>query len=305
MQEEKPEASEDVAALLDEGLTESEIAEINGAEDEASSDTEVEEKAEPQEESAKEQAKPPDGYVPHGALHAEREQHKQTRSELARLRQAQEVIAERLKAMPQASEPEKALPSPDDPIARLNQLYDWMEEQRTAGVQQQQQNQQQQARQETLDAADLEYRNAVASDASVETAYNALLESFNREYSVYNLPPQEAQKQMQAAVIEHVEYAQANGIPIGDYIKSLATARGWAPDNPTPSGPKSERQNKIKEAGSKIDKIAAAQDTHKTLSSGDGGEGEVTFETLSKMSGEALEQFAAQNPDLFDQLTGA
>lgn len=73
------------------------------------------------------------------------------------------------------------------------------------------------------------FRQAVTDDPGVQDAYQALYASFAAEAQAHGLTDR-AQLQNHLAGVEkqHIFYAMERGIPIGDYVKGLAKARGWA-----------------------------------------------------------------------------
>lgn len=319
---------EETAALLAEGLTEDDIAALNADDDgsDVNDDTDsgegneadlsatdgkgADEGAETGTEADQGDGKPPKGFVPHQALHSEREEHKQTKQERDDLRAWQREIVERLSQQQQQPEPAEQQEQvvefdPNDPIGMIKSVHDTLAKMQQSAAERQQTEAQNTERRNHLDLARSQYQEAAKTDPTMVEAYNAVKQSFAAEMRAYGYSEPQIAQQLAQTEYQHIAFALGNGRNVAQYMKELAQARGWKPSAQPAPDPETERKAKADEAAGKIDKIASAQDANKTLSKGGAGEGEVTLETLAKMSGEELERFAQKNPDLFAELAGA
>lgn len=134
--------------------------------------------------------------------------------------------------------PKPTIPDPNDPLGRLNFVFERVQqfEQQTAEQQRQAQleAEQRQATERLLQESVQEYNVALEGDPTLGQAYEALIQSFQAEVGAYRLPPQQASAYLQNLELQHMAYARQNGIPLPEYIKGLATARGWRPEPVAP-----------------------------------------------------------------------
>lgn len=318
---------EETAALLAEGLTEEDIAALN-ADDDGSDDVNDDTDAgdgneadlsaadgEGEGEGAEAEAdqgevKPPKGFVPHQALHSEREEHKLTKQRVQELEGWQRQIVERLSQQQQQPEPAEQQDQaqefdPNDPIGMIKSVHETLTKMQQSATERQQTEARNNEMRNHLDLARSQYQEAAKSDPTMVEAYNAVKQSFAAEMRAYGYSEPQIAQQLAQTEYQHIAFALSNGRNVAQYMKELAQARGWKPSAQPSPDPGAERKAKADEAAGKIDKIASAQEANKTLSKGGAGDGEVTLETLAKMSGEELERFAQKNPDLFAELAGA
>lgn len=317
-----------------EGLSEDEIAILDGGEDEGPEETPAPEAEQPEvsaetpPETAKEApegtknpaADParPDGFVPLQALKAEREKAKALETELAEFRNWQRQIAERLTAarQEQAQPEEPQVPDWDnDPFARMQHVEKRLDKYEEARKQEAQAKEQENQWVQFERDVEREFNETAQTDPDLPDAWafinHALQHEFRTIHSRTGIEWKDFQRQ---SIRNHMAYARQNRIPIGEYVKTIAQTRMWRP------GLMREMQAKAQQgqqqpaqaqrpannaATAKIDALAKAQETNKTLGKGtSGGGGEMTLESLEAMSGAELEKFAARNPELFERLTG-
>lgn len=199
-----------------------------------------------------------------------------------------------------------AIPGPDDPLARINwtteQVVAFQEQQAREAEERTQQQQQQQAFQQVLNRVTGDYNAAVEADPTVAQAYDKLRESQGNELLAMGLSIPEAKAQLDRIEREHIAYVAQRGLPIGDYLKALARARGWTPQQaaaaPATPAPKTD-----------LAAVAAAQQRHRSLSDAPGGEGVAPLDAkaLAKMSDKEFKAWMSKkgNEARFDEIMGA
>jgi hypothetical protein len=243
----------------------------------------------------------PAGYVPNAALREARDELKNTREQLRQMQGWQAEIAQKLaeqrsQAEPAAPEIPNAETDPVESIAwTQKQVQEMQQAQMEREQQWQQQYQQQQQTQAVFNEANTEFLQASQSDPDLQAAYDHARASYAQEVQMLGTPPAQVQQALDNFAIgfatNYVNNAKRNGVTITDYVKSIAKARGWQPA--------SSEQNKAEET---IERQAKAQSAAQTLSKSGTGSGETTLQDLAGMSGEELEAFALQNPELFARL---
>lgn len=197
--------------------------------------------------------------VPHAKFHRANERAK----EEARLRKEAEDrfarLAERLAQLEEAKQPQKepepegpAIPGPDDPVGRINwtveTLREQIEQQNRSRSEQEAASAEEQHWQRAQAFAAQQFAQAEQSDQELRPAYDYLLQSFQREAEAYGLQGQMLQQHLAHVEREHIRYALQNNMTIPEYIKRLATARGFAhkPAEPEPA-PKPDPVQQITE----------------------------------------------------------
>lgn len=277
-------------------------------------------KAEP---AKKPDAKAPDGFVPHSALHAEREEHKKTRQEVASLRQQYEakfntILAELTKASQERQTPAKTEPEIDlgpdpekDPIGAAV----WLRQQRAADLRQRQEwaaKQAEQSKTETtqreqweafnrdLASANRDWEQVVAAVPEMDGVLGGLRESFRREYVALGWHGPQLIQKINELEAQHAVHAFRRGIPIAEYVAQLAAARGvqmpqrQAPTNGDGQGdePDDKPNGKAADGAAEIERLAKAQDAGNPLSEGGGGApggNKMSFDSLDRMSQKEIE----------------
>lgn len=213
-------------------------------------------------------------FVPHQALHAEREEHKKTRSELNEFRERQARLEERWNMTQQASQkeqekPTEAIPDPkDDPIAALEWTYEQLRSRLAQEAKQQQEyeqrTQQEQQVQQVVSYVEQNYNDTVKADPEVEAAYQAAFQSYAQEFQHLGYQGKALQQVMEQQLL-NFQWSAAQqmqqGVPIGDFIKNIAKTRGWQAKAPETVDPGKMELNE------KLDGIAKAIDASKTIGS--------------------------------------
>lgn len=163
-----------------------------------------------------------------------------------------------------------------------------------AAARDQETNEQKQAREreaftaQIVDQAGAEFSQAVQADPTLGQAYQSLIESFKREAAMYRMTPVQTERFLYDSEVQHLMYARQNRIDLSDYIKGLATARGWAPQ-----AVQQQEQGK--------QNAADAQRKAKSLSNGGGSPGvsdSITAEQLLGMSDADFDAFVAKHGSL-------
>jgi hypothetical protein len=166
-------------------------------------------------------------------------------------------------------------------------------------MQWQQQYQDQQRQQQIFNAASVDFDQATAADPSIQQAYDFAAESYKNEMLALGTPPEQMQEKIQTFVMgfahNYLSGAKQRGVPMAEYVKAIAGARGWRPE-----APKAEAN----EAVETIERQQKAQTAAQTLSKTGSGSGETTLQDIAAMDGAELEKFAQENPELFARLTG-
>lgn len=212
-------------------------------------------------------------FVPHQALHAEREEHKKTRSELNEFRERQARLEERWNMMQAAQKeqekPKAVIPNPDDdPVGALEWTYNQIRQQQDAQARQQQEfeqrSQQEQQVRQVVDYVEHNYNETVQADPTVAEAYNAAFQSYAQEFQYLGYQGKALEQVMQQQLL-NFQWSAAQqmqqGVTIGDFIKNIAKTRGWQAKAPDPVDPGKMELNE------KLDGIAKAIDASKTIGS--------------------------------------
>lgn len=182
-----------------------------------------------------------------------------------------------------------AIPDPDtDPMGAVRwareQILARQQQDADAERQRQEAEQQQQASARMLQEANDEFAAAETGDPTVRQAYDALIASFQAEAQAYRMTPQQMQSYLQQTEFQHIAYARQSGIPLADYVKSLATARGWRPESAS-SAQVDQQQIETNKAD--------AQRKAKTLSNGGGAPGVSDSLTADDILGMSDKEFDA------------
>jgi hypothetical protein len=302
------------------GLSEEEvqILEAEGSDEESSAPEEVAPEA-PKAETPKpkphEDPNRPKDFVPVQALREARNELKETQKRLREFEGFQREIAAKLLAERQSqAQPEPELPpNPDEnPFQTLKWVQQQLLQQQEQAKLMEQQTQQQLQEQERMNAfrteVAQEFDEAAAEDTDLQEAFQYLQGAFKYEYdNVYARTGIPFEQYQADTILNHSIFARNSGVPIAEYVRNLAVARGWSPGvlRNNAAAVAAAGQKPTMPAAQRIEKIAQAQDRNASLGKSSGTDGgEITLETLSKMSGSQLEKFAAKNPQIFEKLTG-
>lgn len=240
-------------------------------------------------EQEREPAKPPEGYVPHGALHEERARRKQLQQELQEYREKLARVDERLKFLTEG--PKQPEPDPnDDPlgysqheIQRVKQSLDEVSKQYPNQINELRSELESLRMQRTVERMEADFeRNA--------PDYRQALEHYakTRAEAVIELgyEPEEAARLVGDEMVSTIQRAIAVGKNPAEVVYKMATRSGYAK--------KSEEKN--------IDTLKKAETASKSLSETSGKvKGELTAEALAAMSDE---EFAKLSDEQFRKAMG-
>lgn len=257
--------SDDAPSAEDSAYFESE-GEAAPAEEAAS--TEQPEAAEAPAESEESEASVKEGekqkFVPHQALHAEREERKKLAAELDQTKSRFDQIVQ---AMQQQQQPEpEPIPAWDEaPIDRMQHVEQDVIALRNHLAQQAQMQQEQQRQQTLINKVSTQFRADVESTPVLENAYQHTIKSFYDEAKLQGASDEQARAHVQQIELGHAENIQRMGISPGKYIEQLALSRGWHSE---PATAPPDAQNDL---GNQIDRANAGMERNKSLSSASGG----------------------------------
>ncbi|MEE7449412.1 hypothetical protein MRF4_17245 [Methylobacterium radiotolerans] len=262
-------------------------------------------------------------FVPHGALHEERERRKAVEKERDELRERFARGDERLRILseamqrPAATQPAAApepvkVPNPDEDIfGYAKHLEQQIEALRTGQTQltesqkkAEETRQAEAARNEVIGFYQQDLRTAIQADASVADAYEHLFAGRVAELTLFGMDQKAAIEAVREEEFNLAQTARQRGTSPAAMIAALAKSRGFAPKAPEPaSAPAAAPQET---AAEKAARAAAGQAGPGRSLSAAGGQpaGEITLETLSSMSEADFEKLMAANPARVRALMG-
>ena len=271
---------QDELAELDDELTEDDKAyfESGGATEREAVDVGAEEISLRSDEDGRQRT------VPHGALYAEREEHKKTKQALAELKDKLSRSDERLQALTELAqsriETAEEVPDPEEDLPGYVRHLE-------ARVEQAEDSSNAATRAFASQAAQSKMASAYVADAQrfaserpdFGDAYHFLVGTRAREYEAAGIAaPDEIAKRLQHEEMDFVRRALHAGISPSEYLYELAQLRGY-----TPNGA-SQGQEKLRS-------LQRAQDANRSLSSVSGAAGGVlTSEALAEMSEDEFQE---------------
>lgn len=192
-------------------------------------------------------------FVPHGALHAEREEHKKTRSELEELKRFRAVMEDRWRMVEQAGQRQQQEQQPEIPDENSQPIETiaWLKQQLLAKNQQEQQSQaewqerqrQENAARERYTYADQKYREVEQADPEVGDAYSFARESYRNELRALGVPEAQLPAREQMFIQSFVNNIIDRELDIAEFVKTIAKSRGW---QPKPAQQQQEVTDKLK-----------------------------------------------------------
>lgn len=258
----------------------------------------------PAAEEKPEGTKPPEGHVPHGALHEERERRKQAEQQLAEFK----ARLEALEKAAQPAEPQK--PARPDPILDPDAFGEWLEAQiaeakkpAAALTEQQQQARVHQQRAEAATrheqefaAANPDYGDAVKQLHGQRVAELKAMGWSDRRTldQAGNVVPSQIEQIIGSEANAIFDNAMRLGRNPAEVLYDMAKLRGW---KSKPAVADAER----------ITATAKAQENVATLAtaSGEAQEGGLTLKQLSEMSEEELADLKKRDPKKYARAMGA
>lgn len=256
-------------------------------------------------------------FVPHQALHAEREEHKKTRSELQAIREKQAILEDRwntlLKAREATQEPEKG---PPDPETDIFGYVKWQNEKLAALENQQaeRQKQEEQYRQQTqADQEIVSYWQSAVQEYSAATPdftdAAKWLSDFRHKQLEALAPidermanPAARNAQIDAELKQIIATARQRGENPATMVHKLA--EGWGYKKAAPAATQSPPA-----LPDKLATIEAAQEAARTVGQAPGRSGSdaLTPESIAQMSAADFERWSSdpKNAKLLDRMLGA
>lgn len=179
-----------------------------------------------------------------------------------------------------------------------DQLIAMLEAQKAEREQTATQQREEQEFQATAQPIIQDYEIAKQADPTVDIAYNALRESQGKELLAMGYTIPQAKGELDRMEREHIKFVASRGIPIADYIKALASARGWNPTAQVATAP----------AKTDLRAVAETQQRHQSLSDAPGGEAvpPLDAKALARMSDKDFKSWMSKkgNEDRFDDIMG-
>lgn len=232
-------------------------------------------------------------FVPHGALHAEREEHKKTRSELNEIREKWARLEERFNAFSQAKpaeqQEEAAPPDPDQDIFGALRWANKQIDGLKGKLSEKEQIEQQTAAEREADvqiwsAWEQDTQQYKQENPDFQNAAKWLAENRARQLKAFGVVDQRFQsehainQQIDAELKGIIVAAKQSGMSSAEAVYQMAVQYGYAPANQQQADPN-------KEVLDKLDKLEQAQQAGRTVgqAAGKGGGDEITAETLLSM----------------------
>ncbi|MGE8126611.1 hypothetical protein ACQKQD_06495 [Methylobacterium sp. NPDC080182] len=262
-------------------------------------------------------------FVPHGALHEERERRKAVEKERDELRERFARGDERLRILseamqrPTAAQPVAApepvkVPDPaEDIFGYAKHLEQQIEALRTGQTQltesqkkAEETRQAEAARNEVIGFYQQDLRTAIQADASVADAYEHLFAGRVAELTLFGMDRKDAIEAVREEEFNLAQTARQRGQSPAAMIAALAKSRGFAPK--APEAAPAPTAAPAETAADKAARAAAGQAGPGRSLSAAGGQpaGEITIETLSSMSEADFEKLLASNPARIRALMG-
>lgn len=191
-------------------------------------------------------------FVPHGALHAEREEHKKTRAQLDELQRFKAVMEDRWRMVEQAGQrQQEQQPEIPDENSQPIETIAWLKQQLLAKNQQEQQSQaewqerqrQENAARERYTYADQKYREVEQADPEVGDAYSFARESYRNELRALGVPEAQLPVREQMFIQSFVNNIIDRELDVAEFVKTIAKSRGW---QPKPAQQQQEVTDKLK-----------------------------------------------------------
>lgn len=253
-------------------------------------------------------------FVPHGALHAEREERKKVQAERDELLQFKAAMQERFRiaeAQKAANEPQSDDPfadvEPDDFIGKVDRIADLIRQERQQKATTEKQTAEQQQAESTYQQhfayVERHFNDAATTDPQFADATQAVINSYGQELEALGYRGEalaRASENTRRNFIFAASNALQQGVPIADFITGIAKLRGWQPKAPEP---------KKDEIAEKLDGIEKAQEQSRTIgaASGKASGDPDTLESIMAMSKSEFEVWHAEpkNARRFEKLMGA
>jgi hypothetical protein len=267
-------------------------------------------KAEPAKADA-EPAKPADPAKPEEGKTVDLRALQEARAEAREAKQQAKLMEDRWNAFlagqqqqdkPAAAEPPAVPKAGADPIGSIEwtqaQVVALLDKQKADAERTATQTREEQEFQSVAQTVIQDYEATKQADPTIDDAYNALRKSQGEEMLAMGYSIPEAKAELERLEREHIKFVASRGLPIGNYIKALASARGWQAGAPAVQQP------------AKVDlkAVAETQQRHQSLSDAPGGEAvpPLDAKALARMSDKDFKAWMSKkgNEDRFDDIMG-
>lgn len=234
-------------------------------------------------------------FVPHQALHEERERRKTLEKDLQASREREARFDERFKMLQEMNrQPEPEQKSVlDDPVGALERLTQEREQERRQAAERK-------AGEDAWNDFTTAYAGKVAefkqSQPDFDDAYAFLSNHRFQELIEAGYHPAQAKAQATQDEANIVWQAMQSGTNPGEILLKLAKHRGWAKKAPASSRSSEEQIDKIADA--------KARNGSFTGSGGHSATDEMTGERLARMSNADFDAWTTKNPAKFKRLAG-
>ena len=303
-----PEETEAMAEMQadtgEEATTEPTTPEPQEATEAPSDPVEAEAASEPAgtpEKTAEDDGKPPSGFVPHGAMHAERMRAQNAEAALAEMQQ-------RLAAIEAAQPKPEPEPIPDQ-FENPEAYNAWVQKQTQAPMEQLQQIQSQLREQQEMQylnsAVIADEQSFVQEKPDYKAAIDYALQARAKQLAIWAPDGTSEAKLLQAAQNERVDVVR-QAIKAGrrpaEVLYRISEGFGYQAAQPEPD-PAPAAQTEA----SKVTALAAAQAATQSLTTAPGASGaaEITLDYLAGLSDEGYAKIQAERPDDVSRALGA
>lgn len=262
-------------------------------------------------------------YVPHQALHAEREEHKKTRAELQELKEFRARMEERWRLFEQAQqaqkgggeEQEEAPPDPNEDIFAFSRWQAKQLEKLNAKVAQREQQERQyqeqaQQEQQIWGLWQSDAQRYAKENPDFPNAAKWLAETRDRQLQALSIAnphfsdPRARSAQIDAELKQIVVAAAQRGMSPSEAVYEIALSYGY-----TRQEAEAAAKGADNEVAEKLQRLEKAQTASKTVgkASGRSGGDEITPETLAAMSEEDFSRWLSvpENARRFERMMGA
>lgn len=204
--------------------------------------------------------------IPFGRFNRANERRKEAETRATNIEGQNRILLERLEAVLKMVEPKPepvvTAPPPDlkaDPLGSLEYQNEQLRALQEKFDARNKQDEESAAESRLMGHAKEQFDSAAASDPTVRDAYTALFQSFAAEAKAFGLTGQALADHLTKTEKQHVFYALQNKIPLAEYARNMASARGWkpAPANAAPASTTVDPANALAQIAG-IDQIKAA-----------------------------------------------
>lgn len=258
----------------------------------------VEEQPRVEAEPAPAEQKPAEdpGKVDIRALQEARAESREARQRAAVLEQRWNDFLAGQQAQPKQEQPraEPEIPDPDtDPQGAIKFATQFIRDLKTAqqraGEEHTRRTTEQSAFASAFSRVNGELAETTKADPTVTEAHTALRTSWAQEYAALGYQQHEIAQAITHLENEHIAYIAQNNLRPGDYLKSLAGARGWQPKAAAPAAPAAP----VAQQQPSVATLRQTQQRHMSLSDAPGGAAPAPLDAkaIAKMSDKDFKAF--------------